>query len=52
MKLVWLPAEDGDRRYCRYCLFLIKEDGVRIKIIDPKYSENGVTGKEVGYELQ
>lgn len=36
MKLAWLP-EGADRRYC---LFLIKEDGVKIKIKDPKYIEN------------
>lgn len=39
MKLAWLP-EGSDRRYC---LFLIKEDGFKIKIKDPKY-------KELGYE--
>lgn len=40
MKLVWLP-EGGDKRYC---LFLIK-DGVRIKIIDPKYEETRTMAK-------
>ena len=36
MKLAWLP-EGADRRYC---LFLIREDGVKIKIKDPKYKED------------
>lgn len=35
MKLVWMP-EGADKRYC---LFLIK-DGIKIKIIDPKYKED------------
>lgn len=38
MKLAWLPVGvDIDRRYC---LFLIREDGVKIKIKDPKYDED------------
>lgn len=32
-KLIWLP-EHG-----RYCLFLVKRDGTRSKIIDPLYDE-------------
>lgn len=39
MKLAWLP-EGEDKRYC---LFLIKDDGVKIKIKDPKYMENNKT---------
>lgn len=33
LNLCWMP----DPLCRRYCLFLIKDDGTKIKIIDPKY---------------
>ena len=42
MKFAWMP-EGADKRYC---LFLIKEDGVKIKIKDPKYKETRTMGIE------